>query len=104
MFRPVPMMRATILILDKDLASVTKEIGRLGIMHLVEVGSTPGLSDMGWTPGQEREGELPYRCSSTGDRTECSLSEAAAKDILIEVTQSSANGLAMGCVSSGRSS
>ncbi|MBN1881517.1 MAG: hypothetical protein JW885_05025, partial [Deltaproteobacteria bacterium] len=27
----------------------------LGIMHLVEVGGTPGLSEMGWTPGQELE-------------------------------------------------
>jgi len=61
MFRPVPMMRANILILDKDLASVTKEIGRLGIMHLVEVGSTPGLSEMGWTPGQELEVVTRYQ-------------------------------------------
>ena len=61
MFRPVPMMRANILILDKDLASVTKEIGRLGIMHLVEVGGTPGLSEMGWTPGQELEVVTRYQ-------------------------------------------
>lgn len=55
MFRPVPMLRANILILDRDLAVVTKEIGRLGIMHLEEVGKTPGLSEMGWTPGEELE-------------------------------------------------
>ncbi len=55
MFRPVPMIRANILILDRDLAVVTKEIGRLGIMHLEEVGQTPGLLDMGWTPGEELE-------------------------------------------------
>ena len=53
MFRAVPMMRVNVLILDKDLAVVTKEIGSLGLMHLVEVGETPGLKDMGWTPGEE---------------------------------------------------
>lgn len=47
------MMRVNVLILDKDLAVATKEIGSLGLMHLVEVGETPGLKDMGWTPGEE---------------------------------------------------
>ena len=47
------MMRVNVLILDKDLAVVTKEIGSLGLMHLVEVGETPGLKDIGWTPGEE---------------------------------------------------
>jgi V/A-type H+-transporting ATPase subunit I len=55
MFRPVPMLRASILILDRDLTKVIKEIGSLGIMHLVDYGSIPGISDMGWTPGQELE-------------------------------------------------
>jgi V/A-type H+-transporting ATPase subunit I len=49
------MLRATVLILDRDLATVIKEIGRLGIMHLVDHGSIPGIADMGWTPGQELE-------------------------------------------------
>lgn len=49
------MLRANILILDRDLASVIKEIGSLGIMHLVDHGSIPGIADMGWTPGQELE-------------------------------------------------
>ncbi|MCI0482937.1 MAG: hypothetical protein L0213_15270, partial [Candidatus Dadabacteria bacterium] len=34
---------------------MTKEIGRLGILHLAELGNTPGLSDLGWTLGQELE-------------------------------------------------
>jgi V/A-type H+/Na+-transporting ATPase subunit I len=55
MFRPVPMLRANILILDRDLASVIKEIGSLGIMHLVDHASIPGVAEMGWTPGQELE-------------------------------------------------
>ena len=55
MFRAIPMMRANILILDRDLAVVTKELGRMGFLHLLEVGKTPGLSDRGWTPGKELE-------------------------------------------------
>jgi len=55
MFRPVPMLRASILILDRDLATVIKEIGSLGIMHLVDHASIQGIADMGWTPGQELE-------------------------------------------------
>ncbi len=46
-------MRVNVLILDKDLAVATKEIGSLGLIHLVEVGETPGLKDMGWTPSEE---------------------------------------------------
>ncbi len=53
MFRPVPMTRVSVLILDRDLAKVTNDIGRLGIMHLIDLGSAPGLADIGWTPGQE---------------------------------------------------
>jgi V/A-type H+-transporting ATPase subunit I len=49
------MLRANILILDRDLAMVIKEIGSLGIMHLVDHGSIPGIANMGWTPGQELE-------------------------------------------------
>jgi V/A-type H+-transporting ATPase subunit I len=55
MFRPVPMLRASILILDRDLATVIKEIGSLGILHLVDHGTIPGISEMGWIPGQELE-------------------------------------------------
>ncbi len=55
MFRPVPMLRASILILDRDLATVIKEIGSLGIMHLVDHGTVPGIAEIGWTPGQELE-------------------------------------------------
>lgn len=63
MFRPVPMTRVSILILDRDLAKATKEIGRLGIMHLVELANTPGLSDIGWTPGQELDILSRYQSS-----------------------------------------
>jgi V/A-type H+-transporting ATPase subunit I len=55
MFRPVPMLRTSILILDRDLATVIKEIGSLGIMHLVDHGTIKGIADKGWTPGQELE-------------------------------------------------
>ncbi len=57
------MLRANILILDRDLASVIKEIGSLGIMHLVDHASVPGLADMGWTPGQELEILSRYQSS-----------------------------------------
>jgi V/A-type H+/Na+-transporting ATPase subunit I len=49
------MLRTNILILDRDLAKVIKEIGSLGIMHLVDHASVPGIAEMGWTPGQELE-------------------------------------------------
>ncbi len=57
------MLRANILILDRDLASVIKEIGSLGIMHLVDHSSVPGIADMGWTPGQELEILSRYQSS-----------------------------------------
>ncbi len=63
MFRPVPMLRASILILDRDLAKVIKEIGSLGIIHLVDYGSIPGIAEMGWTPGQELEILTRYQSS-----------------------------------------
>jgi V/A-type H+-transporting ATPase subunit I len=57
------MTRVSILILDRDLAKATREIGRLGVMHLVEFANTPGLPDTGWTPGQELDILARYQSS-----------------------------------------